>query len=171
MGFGLGASRFLAFYPKHWKIRADTDFQSKPILFGATVQTKGCTAMAHYIVLVRDSVAVMKHHAHSNLGRKGFIWLSFPDHGPSSGKSGKKLKQREERNAVSWLAFWLASPSSYSASFLIQSRTTCIGVTPLTVGLTSYVNDQSRPGPYNMPTSQSDGNNSLCCCFLLPRWL
>jgi hypothetical protein len=105
----------------------------------------------------------------SNLGRKGFIWLSFPDHGPSSGKSGKKLKQREERNAVSWLAFWLASPSSYSASFLIQSRTTCIGVTPLTVGLTSYVNDQSRPGPYNMPTSQSDGNNSLCCCFLLPR--
>jgi hypothetical protein len=64
-------------------------------------------------VLVRVSIAVMKPHEQSSLGRKGFIWLTLPHHtkfiikgsrdrnASRAGTPRKELMQRP--HAVYWL--------------------------------------------------------------------
>ena len=66
-------------------------------------------------VLVRVTIAMMKHHDQNNLERKGFIWLTFPHHCSSSKKVGtgisnrvgiwrQELMQSPWRDAADWLA-------------------------------------------------------------------
>jgi hypothetical protein len=57
------------------------------------------------VVLVRVSVAVMKHHDQSNLGRKGFILLTLPHHSPllkeaKAGTQGMKLEAGTEAETM-----------------------------------------------------------------------
>jgi len=61
------------------------------------------------VVLVRVTIAMMKHGDQSNLGRKEFIWLTLPYHqsplkGLRTGTSRQELMQRPWRNAAYWLA-------------------------------------------------------------------
>lgn len=44
-------------------------------------------------VLVRVSIAVMKHHGQCNLGRKGFVGLPLSQHFSSLKKSGQEMKE------------------------------------------------------------------------------
>jgi hypothetical protein len=44
-------------------------------------------------VLVKVTIAAVKHYDESNLGRKGLIQLTLPYHNSSLKKSGRDLKQ------------------------------------------------------------------------------
>jgi hypothetical protein len=65
-----------------------------------------------YEVLVRVTVAVMKHHDQNNLGREEFIWLMLPYHSSSSkkvrtlkqGRNLEELMQRPWRGDAYWLS-------------------------------------------------------------------
>jgi hypothetical protein len=47
-------------------------------------------------VLVKVTIAVMKHHDQNNLGRKGFIWLTLPHHCSSWKEVGTGTKTGQE---------------------------------------------------------------------------
>lgn len=74
-----------------------------------------------------------------SLGRKGFLWLTHPNHSPSPkeikvGSQGGNLEaviQRETRPPPRGVgaAYWLV-PQSCSPRFLIQLRLTCLGMHP-----------------------------------------
>lgn len=61
----------------------------------------------------------------SNLGSKGFSWFLPPDHSPSLGEVGAGPQRKAVSGSVA---------SSGSTRFLVQTRTTCLGMVPPTVG-------------------------------------
>jgi hypothetical protein len=50
-------------------------------------------------VLIRVDTVVMTHHDQSNLGRKNFIWLTFPYHCSSSKEVRRGSQTRQELEA------------------------------------------------------------------------
>lgn len=81
-------------------------------------------AMASISVLIRVSIAVIKHHDQKQLGEGRTYFTLY-----HAGKSGLEVKPRSQ-----WItAYWLASPS-LSACCLLYPRATCLGVALPTVG-------------------------------------
>ena len=111
------------------------------------------------------SVIMIEHWPKSNLRRKGFPWLTLPGHSAWSGtpRAEREAKTRKE------CCFLPCFPPSDSAGFLIPSRTTCLGVAPLTLGWALLTDDQSSQGSSIVPTSQPDGSNSPIAGSLFPR--
>lgn len=79
---------------------------------------KSCTHEDSTCVLVGVSVAVIKSHGQSHLGKRGFFLPALPHHSPSlkdsgrSGTRGQELKQKP-RGVLEGvlLADWLAQPA------------------------------------------------------------
>ena len=57
------------------------------------------TKPSHQAVCLRVTIAVMKHHDQSNLGRKGFMWLMVLHHSHHGRKSGLELKKGRDLEA------------------------------------------------------------------------
>lgn len=74
------------------------------------------------------SIAVINTRTECNLERK--VQSIVEESQSRTQPGGKKLKQRLQRNAVP-----TSFPMAYSASLLIQPKTTCLGIVPPTVGL------------------------------------
>ena len=55
--------------------------------------------LTRQFVLVRDPIAVMKHHDQRDLGREGFVWLCFHITVQHQRKSGLDLKQGRKLEA------------------------------------------------------------------------
>jgi hypothetical protein len=55
----------------------------------------------YVFVSVRVTIAVMKHHDQNNLGRKGFVWLTFPYHCSTLRKS-----EQNSHEAGTWSRSW-----------------------------------------------------------------
>ena len=91
-------------------------------------------------VFIWVSVAVMKHHEQSNLGRKGFLWLALPQHCSSSKevKTGTQVGQepggRSSCRGNEGVLLTGLFPVAYSACVLIAPRPISPEMTPPTVG-------------------------------------
>ena len=70
------------------------------------------------------SIAMMEHHDQSNIGKKGFIWLTLLHHSSSSKavrtgtQTGQEPRGRSE--AMKGTAYWFA-PLGLLSLFLIES--------------------------------------------------
>lgn len=95
------------------------------------------------VVLVRVSIAVMKHHDHSYsyVGRKGFIWLILPRQSMSSKnirtetQAGQESRSRNRCRGHGGMLLMGLIVMTCSAFFLIEPGTTRPGVVPTTMGL------------------------------------
>ena len=104
--------------------------------------------------------------AESNFRRKGFIWLTFPDHSPNmrearTGAPGRKLEAETEAEPIEECCLlacspWLVGPAFlYKAEPLAQECITCTGLDHPTSG-----SDRDKT-PTDLPTGQSHGGNFL----------
>ena len=67
------------------------------------------------LVLIRISIAVMKHHNKSNLGRKVFLSLTLPHHSPSlkeakAGSQDRNLEAGAEAEVIEEYCLHICSP-------------------------------------------------------------
>ena len=84
---------------------------------------------------------MIKGHDQSSLGREGFVWLMLPHHSSSLKEVRTGTQAGQEPKGRSWcrghggalLTGFLIM--ACSACFLMESRTTSPGMTPLTLGL------------------------------------
>jgi hypothetical protein len=90
---------------------------------------------------LKISVAVMKHpRPKSKLTRKGFIWLTLLDHSPTMEEVRTGTQAGLEPGGRSWCRGHGGAlltgllPLSCSVCFLIEPRTTSLGMAPLTMG-------------------------------------
>lgn len=108
-------------------------------------------------VLVRFTIAVMKHHNQNNLGRRGFIWLTHPHHSSSSEevRAGTQAEQvsggRSCYKGHRGIAYWFIHMPC-SACFLPEPRTTSQGMVPSTM-VWALHHKSPRKYPVGMPTA------------------
>jgi len=77
---------------------------------------------------------VVKHHDRSNLGRKGFVWLSSPESQSIERIQVRNSNSRNmevETDAEAMEGCCLLTCTPY---FLVERRTASLGVAPLTIG-------------------------------------
>jgi hypothetical protein len=105
-------------------------------------------------VLVTVSFTVMKHHGQSNLGRKGFIWLTFFFFIPQFITEGNQ--DRNSNRAGSWRQELMQRPwwgclllMACLACFLIQPRTTSPVMALPTVGWAFHYRSLIKQVPYS----------------------
>lgn len=96
------------------------------------------------------SVAGLRYHDQSSLGRGGLLWLIGPHHSPSLGEAkartqGCGAEAMEEDCSL-----------ACSACLLPQTRTTCHGVAPHTDGWVLLLSHQSGECPTGFPIGQPD---------------
>lgn len=107
------------------------------------------------IVFVRVTIAAMKRHDQNNLVRKGFIWLTLPQH-CSSVKEFRAETEAEQppggrsyAEAMMGPAYWHDLHGLLNL-FLIASKATSPVVLPPTMGWVLYHQSQ-RICPINLP--------------------
>jgi hypothetical protein len=105
--------------------------------------------------LIRASIPVIKHHDYKQ--RKGFI--VHPKKLGQELKQGRNLEAGTEAEAMEGPAYWLVSMAC-SACFLIEPRTTGLGVAPPTI----------RPSHINQNVPQVYPQASLMGAFSLLRF-
>jgi hypothetical protein len=109
--------------------------------------------------LVGVSIAVMKHHDQKQAGEKRvhlaytsillFIIKGSQDRNSNQAETWKQeLMQRPWRDGAYWLA-----PMACSAFFLIESRTTCPGIAPPTMGWALPNQSPIKKMPYRLYSS------------------
>ena len=76
--------------------------------------------------------------AKSNLRRKGFIWLTYPD--SIEGSQYRKSLSRNLETGADAEAMEECYLLACSACFLTESRTASLGVVPSTIGWVLFIN-------------------------------
>lgn len=96
----------------------------------------------------------------SNLGQKGFVWLTLPVTVPHPEQSGQELRREQRQGPWSNAAYWFAL-SEAPDCFPLQVRTTCPGtalspvVCPQTCVLTNLIVEIPQ---WRFASSQVDKN-------------
>jgi hypothetical protein len=119
--------------------------------FGSVFEKVEDVTEKNYIILIilRVSTAATKHYDQSNLGRKGFVCLIFPQHcSPLKEPGGRNLKAgtwRQELMQKPWRgAVYRVAPHVLLSP--VDVRTTSPGITPPIIlgpptSITNYEND------------------------------
>ena len=92
--------------------------------------------MTIFSVLVRVSIAVMKHHSQKQVGKKVWLTILYPQfitEGSQNRNSSRAGTLEAESDAEAMLLTSLLS-MAHTICFLIESRTTCPRVVPSTMG-------------------------------------
>jgi hypothetical protein len=95
----------------HWAI---SPAPNRMILFRPHWASLSVSKAAQKTVLVRVTVAVLKHHDQSNLGRKGFIRLMPPHHSSSSEEVRTGIQAGQEPRATKGCCLLAAPPGLLS---------------------------------------------------------
>ena len=104
-------------------------------------------------VLVRASIAVMKHYDQSNLGRKGFVWLTLPHHCSSLKEVRTGTQGRNKEAGADAEAMERGCLLACTACFSIEPRITSPGVAPSTMAWALPHQSLTKSVPYRLAYS------------------
>jgi hypothetical protein len=136
------------------KVNLDSKSEIAPVLTSWVTRVIVWTLREKNTVLVRVAIAMMEHHDQKyKLERKGLIQLTLPYHcslskevrtGTQAGTWRQELMQRPWRVLLTGLLLMTCS-----TCFLIEPRTTCLGVAPPTVGWALHHLSLVKKMPYS----------------------
>lgn len=115
----------------------------------------------HHFCVSFVSIAALKTMTKSNLGSKGFIWLTYPEWQSIKERLNKNSRQKLEQKPLRNIAFTRLFLVACSARFLRPPVTTCSWMELLTEcwALPPQLLIKQMKWPTDLPTGQSEGWN------------